>query len=471
MMNTTGMHSCKTATNQEAAARHLLVIDDDALFCDAISNAGLENDFTIHTAHSASAGLALCHEFKMDVVLLDQHLPDKNGSDICLAILSCNDRTKIILATAYPDLGNAVEVIKLGAFDYLAKPFNIDELCFAINRAFKALELEQLAEVSSWKNRQEAEKAEFIGSSKAAQAVRSAAAIAATSRAPVLLTGSTGTGKTLLARCIHSRSDLADKVFLSINCAVLPESLIEAELFGTEKGAYTDAGNSRRGIFEMAEGGTLFLDEIGTLPLQLQAKLLGVLDDGMIKRLGGERSLKVNVRIITATNANLVKLVQQGQFREDLFYRLSVLTIELPALTQRKKDIPELCNHFLRGSRTGKICSEELDALAAYHWPGNIRELRNIMERASLLANKNGIFPSQFLRSSQAPTVPVVDTKPAPSDHASLKEMEKKHILSILHSTNFNRSRTARILDISRSTLIRKMKVYELEQSDSGLSC
>jgi len=462
------MTATKRITQKENhTSGHLLVIDDDALFCDAVSCAGIGESFTVHTANTASSGLSLCKQHKMDVVLLDQQLPDKNGSDICPAILSKNDRTKIILATAYPNIGNAVEIIKLGAFDYLAKPFNIDELSFAIKRAFQAIEHEQLTEISSWKNKQETEQSLFIGSSPAAQAVRNAALLSAKSDAPTLLTGATGTGKTLLARFIHANSALRDKVFLSINCAILPENLIEAELFGVEKGAYTDAYKSRRGIFEIAAGGTLFLDEIATLPHHLQAKLLGVLDDGRIKRLGSETDRKVDVRIITATNSNLIQNIQDGSFREDLFYRLSVLNIALPDLKQRTEDIRELSHYFLGSVKAKTIHDNDYLAMSEYHWPGNIRELKNILERASLLATDKTITPAQFLandilltKSSLSSTAE--QRKPSRCTVCSLKEMEKQHISRTLQALNNNRSKTAISLNISRSTLIRKLKQYGL---------
>ena len=460
----------KNVKSTHSVNGHLLVIDDDTLFCDAVSSAGIGESFTVHTANTASAGLDLCKQHRMDVVLLDQQLPDKNGSDICPDILSKNDRTKIILATAYPDLGNAVEIIKLGAFDYLAKPFDIDELSFAIQRAFQAVELEQVAEISSWKNKLEKQQSLFIGSSPAAQTVRESALLAAKSDAPVLLTGATGTGKTLLARFIHENSILQDKVFLSINCAILPENLIEAELFGVEKGAYTDAHTSRRGIFEMASGGTLFLDEIATLPHHLQAKLLGVLDDGRIKRLGSETDRKVDVRVITATNSDLLKNIQTETFRKDLFYRISVLSIHLPPLARRLEDLRDLCHHFLGHSKANTISSDEYHAMARYNWPGNIRELKNILERSSLLAYGKEITPAQFLTNIPGPLPSTSSQDKSNAEHNcptdySLKEMEKEHISRTLQALNQNRSKAALSLDISRSTLIRKLKQYDLNQN------
>lgn len=449
---------------------NMLVIDDDTLFCDVISSAGMGENVTVHTANTAIRGLELCSQYKMDVVLLDQQLPDKNGSEICHAILSENEQTKIIIATAYPDFGNAVEAIKLGAYNYLAKPFDIDELSLIIKRACEATELEQVTAINSWKNKKEADKSHFIGTSLAAQDVRNTALLAAGSKASTLLTGSTGTGKTLLARYIHAHSILRDKVFLSINCATLPENLIEAELFGVEKGAFTDAHKTRRGIFEIATGGTLFLDEISTLPHHLQAKLLGVLDDGRIRRLGSESDQKVDVRIIAATNSNLVQKIEEGSFREDLFYRLSVLSIELPTLSQRKGDIRELCHHFLTESQAKTISEDEYSSMAAYHWPGNIRELKNILERALLLATGKTLTPSTFLAPIPAsPATAYTPSSPLesyPGDY-TLKNIEKKHIEQTLTALKQNRSKTARSLDISRSTLIRKLKQYDLDQ---GLS-
>jgi DNA-binding NtrC family response regulator len=461
-------HDKSTPPVRNTPEKHLLVIDDDTLFCDAVSCSDMDKEFIVHTANSAASGLTLCRRHTMDVVLLDQQLPDQNGSDICPAILSHNDRTKIILATAYPNLGNAVEIIKLGAFDYLAKPFDIDDLSLAISRATQATDLEQRAEICSWKDRQEKNDSHFIGSCEASQAVRNTAQLVARSMAPTLLTGATGTGKTLLAKYIHSRSARKDTVFLSVNCATLPENLIEAELFGVEKGAYTDASSNRRGIFEMASGGTLFLDEIGTLPFHLQAKLLGVLDDGSIKRLGSENSRKVDVKILTATNSNLPQAVQQGTFREDLFYRLSVLNVELPTLSQRREDIPQLCAYFLGTKLAESISSSEYIALADYPWPGNIRELKNILERCSLLANGEDLGPSKFLKAQHtlcATEQPL--TPPHTAPQCSLQTMEREHIAQTLQTEQFNRSKTAQILEISRSTLIRKMKQYNIDQRES----
>lgn len=451
--------------------RHMLVIDDDALFCDAISCSSCEQGMQMHTAHSASTGIALCGQYPMDVVLLDQHLPDRNGLEICPAILAHNVRTKIIIATAHPDFNHAVVAMKRGAFDYLAKPFDIDTLSVAIRHALQTSEQDLAMESSSVRNRQEKELVQFVGSSSAAEHVRKGAHLVAGSRSPVLITGPTGTGKSLLARYIHHQGERRDRGFLAVNCAVLPENLIDAELFGVEKGAYTDAGATRRGIFEMAAGGTLFLDEIATLPLHSQAKLLGVLDDSLIKRLGGETSRKVDVRIIAATNCDLQEAVRQGRFREDLFYRLSVFRVELPSLASRAEDIPELCRFFLAEELNKRLDAHELSVLMAHSWPGNVRELKNMLERASLLGAGEAFCPSQFLhphRQGETICRHSAEGVPGPSGLAecSLRDVERNHIALMLRRHKNNRTRVAQILDISRSALIRKIKEYGLVQPE-----
>jgi DNA-binding NtrC family response regulator len=450
----------------------ILVIDDDTLFCDALSMAQVDDNLRFLSAHTAAEGLTQCRKQSIPVVLLDQQLPDRPGADICPEILKANDQTKIIFSTAYPEVETAVQAVKMGAFDYLTKPFDLDTLLLTIRRALRTSELEQVEEVTSWKQRKKSKQAVFIGSSPETVQVRQAAALAADSRAPVLITGDTGTGKSYLAGCIHHQSLLSSRPYIKVNCGSLPEQLIETELFGHEKGAFTGAVAKRRGLFEMADGGTLFLDEIGTLPVHLQVKLLGVLDDGIVQRIGGESAHHVDVRIIAATNMELDKAVATGAFREDLLYRLSVLNIHIPPLAERSEDIGELSELFLAmaGQEEGlSLAAAEIDALRLYGWPGNVRELKNIIDRAIILHQDGSLRPSKLLSSGSGSLNGKHNHSPEKNGSTfqlnggvlhSLADAEKKYIHYVLAKTEHNQSETARILNISRSTLIRKMKQY-----------
>ena len=451
---------------------NILIIDDDVLFCDAVSMAEPDPAIRFFSAHTAAAGLTLCGQQQMDVVLLDQRLPDRRGAEICPEILAENQQTKIIFTTAYPDVDTAVQAVKTGAFDYLTKPFDIDQLMFSLKKAMRAAELEQVEEICTWKQNRQGEQTVFVGSSPAARRVREAAAMASGANAPVLLTGATGTGKSFLARCIHFQSQLGKRPFISINCGALPENLIESELFGHEQGAFTGATRQRRGIFEMADGGTLFLDEIGTLPVHLQVKLLGVLDDGCIQRLGSEKSKKVDVRVITATNLDLDEAVAQQTFRQDLIYRLSVLHIHLPPLQERLADIEELCELFLVGAcrrDMAPLAPEELQSLQDYSWPGNIRELKNVIDRALILNRNGALRPGQLLslcpgrpgKQDGAGGACTAEKSRGSAELRPLAEIERSYIYQVMQQVNDNQSQAAQILQISRSTLVRKLKRYE----------
>jgi DNA-binding NtrC family response regulator len=332
----------------------LLVIDDDQLFCDAVCAFFAGGEMKVLCAHSISEGQRLCVEKKIDVVLLDQKLPDGLGVDLCTPILAANDQTKIIFITAYPTFDNAVKAVRSGAWDYLAKPVDTEDLRLTVDQAFRTLELERVEQIHEYANRRDNAETVLIGADGGLKEVQQMIRLSAGSDAPALITGETGTGKNVVAKSIHYLQAENMGSFVGINCAALPENLIEAELFGYEKGAFTGAVISRKGIFEMAEGGTLFLDEIGDLPLHLQSKLLGVLDEKKLKRLGGQSFRKVDVRIIAATNINLEEAIRAKRFREDLYYRLSVLRIHIPPLRKRRNDIAGLCRHFLlKAARTG----------------------------------------------------------------------------------------------------------------------
>ncbi len=444
--------------------RTLLIIDDDSTLCSVVSDYFQDRGLHVLEADTARDGINLCAQQKIDIVLLDQKLPDAEGHTLCREILGFNDQTKIIFITAYPSFDNALQAIKEGAFDYLSKPFELEELDHAVKQALKTIELEKVEQVKRYSDNKELEETVLIGNSAVFAEVKRMVDLAGSTDAPVLITGQTGTGKNMVARAIHYKSTARREVFISINCATLPENLIEAELFGYEKGAFTGASSARKGVFEMADGGTLFLDEIGEMPLQLQAKLLSVLDEKRIKRLGGEQFRTVDVRIIAATNTDITKAVEEKRFREDLFYRLNVIRIHIPPLSQRREDIPVLCNYLLKKlapARDVEIPQDEMERLMQYEWPGNVRELRNVIERALILQQGRVLRPSELLKD---PSIKVVtgteDRTPVEDPPMSLREVEEQHIRKVLTLYSNNLSRTARALGISLSTLKRKLKAY-----------
>ena len=444
--------------------RNMLVIDDDKLLCDMIQVSLNSNHLKVFITHSGEDGLAMCRRHNVDIVLLDQKLPDGKGRDFCNGILEQNDQTKIIFITAYPSFDNAVKGIQLGAFDYLSKPFDINELRLTVNQAIRTLELEKVEQIQCYKNNKDCAETDMIGSAGGLSETTKLIELAAGSDVPVIITGETGTGKNVAAKAIHYSSPHKKAALLSINCAALPENLIEAELFGYEKGAFTGAISSRKGIFEMADGGTLILDEIGEMPLHLQTKLLNVLEDGTIRRLGGAVTRSVHVRVIAVTNLDLELAVQGKRFRSDLYFRLNVIRIHIPPLRERQQDIKELSEYFVRkatNDRASKIPSTVLKTLIDYDWPGNVRELKNVIERAvvlqkeALFNNSGALKPFLTVTPSQAPAGTCSDSLP------KLEDIEKNHILQTLEQYAGNLTRSACSLGISLSTLKRRLKNYE----------
>ena len=436
----------------------VLIIDDDKVFCEAIREYMSKDSMNVLVSHTAAEGLAACSKNEVDVVLLDQQLPDAEGHTLCPSILKYNDQTKIIFATAYPSFEHAVMALKSGAHDYLKKPFKLAELGHAVEHALRTLELERFEQIQNFRSEREGDEAVIISGSGLADTLKMVE-LAASSRSPVLITGETGTGKSLLAKVIHYRSSTRRAPFININCTALPENLIEAELFGYEKGAFTGAVKSKKGIFEMSEGGTLLLDEIGDMPFHLQAKLLGVLEDKKVMRLGGESFHSVNVRIITATGVDL-EAAMGSTFRKDLFYRLSVIRIKIPPLRERRGDIPSLCHHLLKqfaGGHEIKIDDDELMKLGSYSWPGNVRELKNVLERAVLLQKGSAFRPSELLGNTPDATAPTV-TQVRNEQDLLLADIEARHINYVIDKFSGNHTRAAQALGISRSTLKRKLK-------------
>lgn len=446
--------------------KNLLIIDDDKLFGDAVSSFFQGERFQVSSAHTGEQGLAWCRKNKVDVVLLDQKLPDGQGTDLCKEILRINDQIKIIFITAFPSFDHAVQALRFGAHDYLSKPLELAELKLAVDLAFRTVQLEQVEQIQQFKNQRDFTQNKLLGMDGGLSALRELIYRAAETRSPIILTGETGTGKTVVAKTIHYMNGNEQQPFIDINCAAFPESLIESILFGHEKGAFTGASCRNKGLFEMADGGTLFLDEIGEMPLLLQAKLLGVLDNGVFRSIGGQVECATDVRIIAATNIDLEQAIRDKKFREDLFYRMSVMQLHLPPLRERREDIATLIDHFLHTIAPDKrfeIDLEEVEILKNYSWPGNVRELRNIIERSIIISHDNLIFPSRLIQNQPLagdPQEPVVHEVPPPL--LSLAEMEKMYIQQVLTSCDQNRTHAAKVLGIARSTLIRKLEQYNL---------
>ncbi len=439
--------------------RTVLVIDDDRVFCESVKEYLAGGPVEVLAAHTAADGLAFCASRVIDVVLLDQQLPDAEGYTLCPAILKSNEQTKIIFTTAFPSFENAVKAIRGGAYDYLSKPFQLEELGLALKQAMRTLELEGMAQIQDYHRTRESESAVVIAGPEFAGVMR-LVDLAAASESPVLITGETGTGKSLVAKAIHYRGKAASLPFIGINCASLPENLIEAELFGYEKGAFTGAVTARKGIFEMAEGGTLFLDEVGEIPLHLQAKLLSAIEEKRIRRLGGEALRPVQARIIAATNAQIEEALGKT-FRKDLYYRLSVVRIHLPPLRERRGDVPELCRHLLKeisGGREAVVRDAELEKLGRYDWPGNVRELKNVLERAYLLQGGSDLRPAELLGAEGDVVRREGPATEEGEEILPLEIVENRHIRQVLDRLSGNYTKAAKALGISLSTLKRKVK-------------
>jgi DNA-binding NtrC family response regulator len=441
--------------------RKALIVDDDELFCDSILDLLRGEGMIVEAVQTAARFREALPRENWDIVLLDQNLPDAEGHTLCDEILERNEHTKIIFVTAHPSFDAAVKALRAGAYDYLSKPFEMDELTHSIHNALRTMDLEQMALVERYKRGKEGEEAVLVGREGGLAEVDRLVDLAASADSPVFITGETGSGKNVVASAIHFRGVGKKKPFIAINCAALPENLIESELFGYQKGAFTGAVTSSKGIFEMAEGGTLFLDEIGELPMHLQTKLLGALENKKIKRLGGDFYRAVNVRIIAATGTNLESAIGKT-FRSDLYYRLGVITIHLPPLRERPEDIPSLVGYMLSrmaGGRDVTVDENEMKKLQSYHWPGNVRELKNVLERALILQRSSSLRPTELLGLNLKVPPPVKADeggKPIPT----IEEMEKQHIRFALVQMEDNYTQTARALGISLSTLKRKVKRY-----------
>ncbi len=453
---------------------HLLVVDDDldllGLVAHQLSGAGHEVD----RAESVGQAKTFLQRGSYDLLLTDLEMPDGTGIDLLKAAREVDPSLVVILLTGHATVDTAVEAMKLGAFDYLRKPFPVQELLVVIE---KGVTQRELVQENRNLRRQLHEKYKFpnlVGNSPGMQAVLRLAEKVGITASTVLLLGESGTGKELVARAIHEVSPRSHRRYLTINCSALTETLLESELFGYEKGAFTGAVTTRQGLFEAAHGGTLFLDEVGDTPPSLQAKLLRVLQESEIRRVGGTTGIPVDVRILAATNRNLRERVQQGLFREDLFFRLNVVSIALPALRDRREDIPVLINHLIRkkGEALGRFprpSNQVMDIFLYYAWPGNVRELENAIERAMILCEGDTIevvdLPEELRFLHPAPTAPAVSVIPSPERGEEallpLEEVERRHVLRVLDAVKGHREEAAKILQVSRRTLYNKIQRWK----------
>lgn len=461
----------------------ILVVDDNKNMQFILTNILQEEGYVVRCMDNGNDAIKFVKNKKPDLVLLDIRLPGKNGIEVLKILKSISEDIQVIMITAYGDVKSAVKVIKLGAYDYVTKPFDNDELLYTIKRALQTSNLAK--EVESLKKQlyDQTESEREMGQSPEIQKVIKQVNLVSPTKMSVIIQGKSGTGKEVIANMIHRKSKRAHKPFVAVDCGAIPDNLVESELLGYEKGAFTGAENMKKGEFELAQGGTLFLDEISNLPLAGQAKLLRVLQERQFRRIGGVKPIFVDIRIIVATNLNLATLIQEGKFREDLFHRLSEFKIQLPNLSERIDDLPILAKEFLNegnrelGKKVKDISSEALQKIMTYQWPGNIRELKHVLKRAVLLCagdtiNVNDIqFEFQLgdnrknTSSIQNYLNKIIVDGMSLSDVISKinSETEKDIIKRILTEVKYNKSKAAKILGIDRNTLYSKIKNLNIE--------
>ncbi len=448
----------------------LLVVDDEHLIRWSLEQNLKKQGYEVVTAGSGEDALRLLREEQPDLVLLDIQLPGMSGLDVLEKIKEHDDDIIVIMVTANSGLENAVNAMRLGAYDYISKPFNLDELSIIVRKALDTSDLKQ--EVV--RLRSETKKngpPNIIGDSRQVKSLMEVLDKVARSEAStVLVQGESGTGKELVAKWIHYSSNRADKPFIAINCAAVPATLLESELFGHEKGAFTDAKNTKKGLFELADGGTVFLDEIGDMDMGMQAKLLRFLEDRSFRRIGGGRVFTVDVRIISATNKDLQKSIEEKTFRNDLYYRLQVIPIFLPPLRERKEDIIPLANHFINlynkdfNKKVAGINGVAERIMTDYSWPGNIRELKNVIERAIILGNDETLLhehlPLEIVAKASSEVSVQVSSFCLPPEGIDIEHVEKELIRQALEITEWNQSKAAKKLSLGVDAFRYRMKKF-----------
>ncbi len=476
------------------AQKRILIVDDDKLVRWTLTQKCTEFGYFSLEADSGEEALRMLQTEQVDAILLDVHLPDLSGIEVLDKLKNAGETRSVIMMTADPQLDDVKAALRLGAYDFVSKPINFDELSVTLQNALDAGELRTEVESLRGEVRRRAGYHDVIGvSRKITELMKFVNKVAASEATTILCQGESGTGKDLIAKAIHYRSNRSEKPFVAINCSAIPETLMEAELFGHEKGAFTDAKAMKKGLFEVADGGTLFLDEIGELTSLLQAKLLRVLEDQVIRRVGGVRDIQVDVRVIAASNRDLEREVREGRFRQDLYYRLAIISIFLPSLRERKEDILPLVDFFLahynkkfRKSVQG-LSEETRRLLLNYEWPGNVRELKNALERAMILEEGNLLRPDDLpfsvasgrsgpvLTDKSAPVPVEAQVSPGkrrlpplsiPEGGTSLEDIEHALVELALQQSHGNQIKAAKLLNISRDALRYKMKKFGLSHSE-----
>ncbi|MFO0983020.1 MAG: sigma-54 dependent transcriptional regulator [Planctomycetota bacterium] len=461
--------------------RRILVVDDEKMVRWSLRQRLEEEGYDVEEAPDAATAVDLLQKDDFDLLLLDYRLPDSNGLEILKKAKGLKPDQLAILMTAFSSVKNAVEAIRLGAYDYLDKPFDLDELMLTVEKALETVSLRSEVSRMREKEREQFGVENLIGHSKTTEELRRMVKrIAKSGASSILITGESGTGKGLVARAIHYESDSAIRPFMNITCTALPETLLESELFGHERGAFTDARNAKKGLLELADTGTAFLDEIGDMPLKLQAKLLRFLEDKSFRRLGGTKDIQVNVRIVAASNKDLKAEVDAGTFRADLFYRLNVIPLEVPPLRVRSEDIPDLVDHFVRyynnefKKSVAGFSEAGLERLKTHTWPGNIRELRNVVERAILLSDEKILtladLPPEIRGTDQA-----VDRTRGkryfalPPSGIDIDDVERDLLEQALLLAAGNKTRAGRLLNLRRDQVRYWMRKYSIPDRDMSV--
>ncbi len=466
--------------NRETGAGRgkILIVDDDAVVLKTARSILTLAGYTVVAIDDAVEGLTVVKDPTIDVAVLDIKMPNLSGMDLLKAFRHARPDVEVIMMTAYATVETAVEAVKAGAYDYLTKPFDdIDDLTLAVQRAVQKKQLQDRTKVLEAKLEARPQFEELVGQSALMQAVFKLVDTVAWSTATVLITGESGTGKELVARACHYRSPRREKPFVAINCSALTETLLESELFGHVKGSFTGAVGNKLGLFEAANGGTIFLDEIGDLPPATQVRLLRVLQEGEVKKVGATESTKVDVRVIAATRVDLQKAMAAGKFREDLFYRLNVIMTHLPPLRERPEDVPLLAQHFLTkyGKKTGKrvegISQEAMTALSTARWQGNVRELENVMERAVIMCAGPVVLltdlPAQLQvaqrSSAEVELLSLVHLPYAEAKQLSIRAFERRYLSTLLEKHQGRIAQAARAANLDRSNLRRLLKQFGVE--------